>query len=138
MKTFTSDTFECVFCGYSSRVTVRARVDTAVGRALAATRCPHCHKRFARGPWFAAFAALGTGLVAGFLTLAMLLRFAVGTHHRNPQIASWAGNWIFGVAIGVGAAVALASFVRQWRELGGVAFAKLPELPLAIARTRRG
>jgi hypothetical protein len=131
MKTFTSEMFECVFCGFSSPVTVRTEPDN-VQHALAATRCPHCRQRFARGPVFAAFAAVGVGIATVFLAFAMLLRVAVAFHHRTP-LSAWAGNWMFAAALVAGAIAFVVSFVQGWRALGHVRFARAPALPIAIA-----
>jgi len=134
MKTFTSETFECVFCGFSSPVTVHTEGDN-VQHALAATRCPQCSRRFARGPVFAAVAAVGVGIATAFLVFAMLLRAAVGFHHRAP-LSAWAGNWMFVASLLAGAIVGAMSFARAWRELGDVRFMRAAALPLAIVRRR--
>jgi len=135
MKTFTSEQFECVFCGFSSPVTVRAEIG-AVQRALASARCPHCGGRFARGPVFAALAAVGIAITSSFLVFALLLRAAVGVSYRG-HTAAWAGNWMFGAAIVAGAIVGVWSFVRARRDLGEVVFAKAYALPTAIASFAR-
>jgi hypothetical protein len=134
MKTFTSEMFECVFCGFSSPVTVRAEPDN-VQHALAAARCPHCRQRFARGPVVAAFAAMGVGIATLFLVFAMLLRVAVAFHHHTP-LSAWAGNWMFVAALVAGATAFVVSFVQGWRALGNVRFAHLAPLPIAIVHRR--
>ncbi len=135
MKTFTSEMFECVFCGYSSGVTVHAEID-GVQRALASARCPHCGGRFARGPVFAALAGVGIALVTAFILFALLLRAAVATNYRG-HTAAWAGNWMFVAALVAGAIVGVVSFVRARRDLGEVVFAPAPALPFAIAHAKQ-
>jgi hypothetical protein len=136
MKTFTSEMFECVFCNYSSPVTVRAE-SNGVQRALASARCPQCGGRFARGPVFAALAGVGIAIVTSFILFALLLRAAVGVNYRG-HTAAWAGNWMFVVALVAGAIVGAVSYVRARRDLGDVVFVALPGLPRAVASfTRR-